>query len=125
MRRVAGRPNYFIMSDAASDGYELEINITPVRNWNIRLNGAKSEAIESNIGKPWFEWGAQRLPVWESLVAKNGEVDTIVKTFKKPRLCLRLVKFQTRREQWTLLAAARCMCIPVRTKVRMRQVAAM
>jgi hypothetical protein len=73
--RVAGRPNYFIMSDSASDGYELEINITPVRNWNIRLNGAKSEAIESNIGKPWFDWGAQRLPVWESVVAKNGEVD--------------------------------------------------
>src|SRR4030095_10916893 len=73
--RVAGRPNYFIMSDSASDGYEVEINITPVRNWNIRLNGAKSEAIESNIGKPWFEWGAQRLPVWQSVVAKNGEVD--------------------------------------------------
>lgn len=73
--RVAGRPNYFIMSDSASDGYELELNLTPVRNWNIRVNGAKSEAIESNIGKPWFAWGAQRLPVWESVVAKNGEVD--------------------------------------------------
>ncbi|MBI5769134.1 MAG: hypothetical protein HZA93_15175 [Verrucomicrobia bacterium] len=73
--RVAGRPNYFIMSDAASDGYELEINLTPVRNWNIRLNGAKSEAVESNIGKPWFAWGAQRLPVWQSVVAKNGELD--------------------------------------------------
>jgi hypothetical protein len=73
--RVAGRPNYFIMSDTASDGYEIELNVTPVRNWNIRLNGSKSEAIESNIGKPWFEWGAQRLPVWESVVAKNGEVD--------------------------------------------------
>jgi hypothetical protein len=73
--RVAGRPNYFIMSDSASDGYELEINVTPVRNWNLRVNGARSEAIESNIGKPWFEWGAQRLPVWESVVARNGEVD--------------------------------------------------
>ena len=73
--RTAGRPNYFIMSDAASDGYELEINLTPVRNWNIRVNGAKSQAVESNIGKPWFAWGAQRLPVWESVTAKNGEVD--------------------------------------------------
>lgn len=73
--RVAGRPNYFIMSDSASDGYEVELNFTPVRNWNIRLNGSKSEAIESNIGKPWFEWGAQRLPVWESVVARNGELD--------------------------------------------------
>ncbi|MDO8628962.1 MAG: hypothetical protein Q7R41_00580, partial [Phycisphaerales bacterium] len=51
--RVAGRPNYFIMSDAASEGYEVELNLTPLRNWNIRLNGAKSEAIESNIGLPW------------------------------------------------------------------------
>lgn len=73
--RVAGRPNYFIMSDAKSEGYELEINFTPVRNWNIRLNGARGKAVESNIGKPWFEWAAQRRPVWESVVAKNGEVD--------------------------------------------------
>jgi hypothetical protein len=73
--RVAGRPNYFIMSDSDSEGYEAEINFTPVRNWNIRLNGAKSKAIESNIGLPWFDWAAQRLPVWEALVAKNGEVD--------------------------------------------------
>ena len=73
--RTAGRPNYFIMSDSASEGYEVEINFMPVRQWNIRVNGSKSEAIESNIGGPWFEWGAQRLPVWESVVAKNGEVD--------------------------------------------------
>jgi hypothetical protein len=73
--RIAGRPNYFIMSDSASDGYELELNLTPIRNWNIRFNGAKSDAVESNIGKPWFQWGADRLPVWQSVVAKNGEKD--------------------------------------------------
>ena len=73
--RVAGRPNYFIMSDSASEGYEVEVNLTPVRNWNIRINGARSEAVESNIGLPWFEWAKQRLPVWEALVATNGEVD--------------------------------------------------
>jgi outer membrane receptor protein involved in Fe transport len=73
--RVAGRPNYFIMSDSASEGHELELNLTPVRNWNIRLNGARTKAVESNIGLPWFEWAKQRVPVWEALVAKNGEVD--------------------------------------------------
>jgi iron complex outermembrane receptor protein len=73
--RVAGRPNYWVMSDADSKGYELELNLRPVPNWNIRLNGAKSEAIESNIGGPWFTWADQRKPVWESLVATNGEVD--------------------------------------------------
>ena len=73
--RVAGRPNYFIMSDAASKGYEAELNFTPTRSWNIRLNGAISEAVESNIGLPWFEWEKLRRPVWEAVVAKNGEVD--------------------------------------------------
>lgn len=73
--RVAGRPNYFIMSDSSAEGYEVELNVTPVRHWNIRINGAKSDAVESNIGKPWFDWGALRLPVWESVIAKNGEVD--------------------------------------------------
>lgn len=73
--RVAGRPNYFIMSDLESSGYEVELNATPAKNWNIRVNGARSEATESNIGRPWFEWAAQRLPVWQAVVAKNGEVD--------------------------------------------------
>jgi hypothetical protein len=73
--RVAGNPNYQIMSDSTSKGYELELNLTPVPNWNIRINGAKSESVESNIGGPWFAWGAARLPIWEAVVAKNGERD--------------------------------------------------
>lgn len=73
--RVAGRPNYFIMSEFTSEGYEVELNFTPTRNWNIRLNGAKSEASESNIGGPWYGWRDARLPVWQGVVAKNGEVD--------------------------------------------------
>ncbi|HUG09766.1 MAG TPA: hypothetical protein VMM36_02075 [Opitutaceae bacterium] len=73
--RVAGRVNYFIMSDLESTGYEFELNVTPVPSWNIRVNGAISEAIETNVGGPWFEWAAQRLPVWQAVVAKNGEVD--------------------------------------------------
>ncbi|MDO8540033.1 MAG: hypothetical protein Q7S40_06280 [Opitutaceae bacterium] len=73
--RVAGRPNYFIMVDSESKGYELEFNLRPTRNWNVRINGAKSEAIEANIGKPWFDWAEARKPVWEALVASNGELD--------------------------------------------------
>lgn len=73
--RVAGRPNYFIMSDLESKGYEVELNLRPERNWNIRVNGALSETVESNIGGPWFAWVAQRLPVWQAVVAKNGETD--------------------------------------------------
>ncbi|MEO6243830.1 MAG: hypothetical protein ABIQ12_00225, partial [Opitutaceae bacterium] len=74
--RTAGRPNYFIMSDFTSEGYEAELNFTPTRSWNIRLNGAKSEAVESNIGSPWYAWRDARLPVWTAVVAKNGERDT-------------------------------------------------
>lgn len=73
--RVAGRPNYFIMSDAASKGEEAEINLRPVPNWNIRVNGSRSKAIESSIGGPWFQWAALRKPVWEAVVATNGEFD--------------------------------------------------
>lgn len=73
--RIAGRPNYFIMVDSESEGYELELNMRPTRNWNIRINGAKSDAVESNIGRPWFDWADARKPVWEALVATNGEVD--------------------------------------------------
>jgi len=74
--RVAGQANYFIMSDFKSEGYEVELNFAPTHNWNLRLNGAKSEAVESNIGGPWFEWTEARLPVWQAVVAKNGEVDS-------------------------------------------------
>ena len=73
--RTAGRPNYFIMSDFSSHGYEAELNYSPTRSWNIRLNGAKSEAVESNIGGPWYAWRDARLPVWNAVVAKNGERD--------------------------------------------------
>ena len=75
--RTAGRPNYFIMSDFESNGYEAELNFSPTRSWNIRLNGAKSEAVESNIGAPWYAWRDARLPVWTAVTAKNGERDTV------------------------------------------------
>ncbi len=73
--RTMGRNNYFIMADWESTGYELELNMTPVRNWNIRVNGARSEVRESNIGQAWFAWHDARLPVWQAVVARNGEVD--------------------------------------------------
>ena len=64
------------MSDFTSEGYEAELNFSPTRSWNVRLNGAKSEAVESNIGGPWYAWRDARLPVWTAVVAKNGERDT-------------------------------------------------
>jgi hypothetical protein len=73
--RNAGQSNYWIMSNFEGKGYEVELNVTPLPNWNIRVNGSKSTAVESDIGAPWFEWLRQREPLWQELVAKNGEVD--------------------------------------------------
>ena len=87
--QTAGRSNYVIASDSVSTGYEVELNLTPRPNWNVRVNGSKSEATDSNIGLPWIAWAAARLPVWQSLVATNGEVDAAGKpvTWKtSPRL---------------------------------------
>lgn len=68
--------SYNISSYSSGEGYEAELNFSPTRNWNIRLNGAKGESTETNIGADWFQWLEQRLPVWEGVTAKNGEVDS-------------------------------------------------
>lgn len=68
--------SYNISSDFSGEGYEAELNFRPTRNWNIRLNGSKGESTETNIGTEWFAWLEQRLPVWQGVVAKNGEVDS-------------------------------------------------
>lgn len=70
-----GNNNYNIHSDRTSEGYEVSLDFRPMPNWNIRLNGAKLKAVESNIGTDWIEWVGTRLPVWQSVVARNGEID--------------------------------------------------
>jgi hypothetical protein len=70
-----GNQNYNIHSDRTSEGYELSIDFRPLPNWNLRINGAQLTAVESNIGTDWIEWVNLRLPVWQSVVARNGEVD--------------------------------------------------
>ena len=70
-----GYDAYHPFSYKVSEGYELSIDLRPLPNWNIRLNGAKTEAKEDEIGRDWVAWLRQRVPVWEGVVAKNGEVD--------------------------------------------------
>jgi hypothetical protein len=67
---------YNVSSDQTGKGYELELDFSPSASWNIRLNGAKAETRETNIGQDWFQWLALRTPVWQAVVAKNGEVDS-------------------------------------------------
>lgn len=67
---------YNVISDQTGKGYELELNFSPSPSWNIRLNGAKAQAKETNIGQDWFQWLDLRVPFWQAVVAKNGEVDS-------------------------------------------------
>jgi len=70
-----GLNSYNMSSYRSGEGYEVELNFSPTPNWNIRLNGSKSTSTETNIATEWFEWRDQRLPVWQAVVATNGEVD--------------------------------------------------
>jgi len=70
--RDKGRANYWVMFDAESEGYELDLTFTPNRNWSFKLNAAKNEAVESNIGLEWISWLNQRLPLWQALNVPEG-----------------------------------------------------
>ena len=68
-------PTYMVMSFREATGHEVSLNVRPTPNWNIRINATKGDSVDSNIGTEWRTWIAERLPVWERVVAKNGEVD--------------------------------------------------
>jgi outer membrane receptor protein involved in Fe transport len=42
--------------DNTSEGYELEIDYTPVPNWNIKINAAKTNAYRENLGQPMLDF---------------------------------------------------------------------
>ncbi len=67
--------SYIVKSFQTAEGDEISLNLRPMPNWNIRINASKFKAIDDNIGLEWRAWFAARLPVWETVVAKNGEVD--------------------------------------------------
>jgi len=47
----ANVPNGFaVTEDSSSQGYEVEFNASPVRNWRLTLNGSKTTAQRKNIG---------------------------------------------------------------------------
>lgn len=71
-----GLNSYNMSSNSSGEGYEVELNFSPTSNWNIRLNGSKGESTETNIATEWFAWRDLRLPVWQAVVATNGEVDS-------------------------------------------------
>jgi outer membrane receptor protein involved in Fe transport len=43
-------PGFSVTEDAISEGYELEFNAQPTRNWRLTFNATKTEAQRTNIG---------------------------------------------------------------------------
>ncbi len=64
--RDLGRANYWVMLDNRSTGNELALTWRPSKNWDFIVNGSKTTTVQSNIGKPWFDWINARLPVWQA-----------------------------------------------------------
>jgi hypothetical protein len=69
----AGALTSRVMSFRQAAGYEVSLNLRPTPNWNVRINGTDSKTTDSDIGAPWLAWIQERLPVWQRVVAKNGE----------------------------------------------------
>mgnify|MGYP001180936441 CR=1 FL=1 len=58
--------------DTLSEGYEIEVNFRPVRNWNITLNASRTKAMRSNIGGEALNaWVDARNAVWNGA---GGEI---------------------------------------------------
>ncbi|MBK1879184.1 TonB-dependent receptor [Pelagicoccus mobilis] len=73
--RENGRANYWVMSDATAEGDEITVQANPIDGLNLRFTYSDQEAIESNIGLDWFNYIAERLPVWETLNVPEGGAD--------------------------------------------------
>lgn len=43
-------PGFTVTEDAVSQGYEMELNAQPTRNWRVAVNATKTEATRANIG---------------------------------------------------------------------------
>lgn len=66
-----------VMNFRKAEGYEFSLNITPLPNWNIRINGSDSKTVNSDIGRPWLRFIAERAPVWQRVKGtENGEAVT-------------------------------------------------
>jgi hypothetical protein len=49
---VSQPSGFTLTEDAVSEGYEIELNAMPTKNWRLALNAAQSEARRLNIGDP-------------------------------------------------------------------------
>ena len=54
-------------SDAASRGWELELQYNPTRFWTVKVTGNQQEAVDSNISLFMQQFINERLPLWTTL----------------------------------------------------------
>jgi hypothetical protein len=51
--------------DNTSEGYEFEINYQPTANWNIQINGSKTDAYRENLGAPMLAFIEKQWEKWQ------------------------------------------------------------
>lgn len=69
---------FTIQEDSSSEGYEIEFNAQPTRNWRFTLNASKTSATRSNIGGSNL---AEFVQAYESFLNKTA-VDANGNTFR-------------------------------------------
>ena len=57
--------------DNTSEGYEIEVNFTPVPNWNLQINASKTTAFRESLGKPMLDFIDQQ---WTKLQGPAGDL---------------------------------------------------
>lgn len=70
------------LSDTSSKGYEIELNVVPVRGWDIAINAAKNTAQRTNFAKNLIDWVEARNKVWNGApgdIYTYGSHDTTIK----------------------------------------------
>jgi outer membrane receptor protein involved in Fe transport len=55
------------VSDAQSQGWELEMQFNPTRNWTLKATGNQQEAIDSNISLFIQKYIDERMPTWTTI----------------------------------------------------------
>jgi hypothetical protein len=60
--------------DLTSKGYEAEITYSPTYNWNIKLDGAQTAAINTSIENDVASYIALRMPYWLTVKDDSGNL---------------------------------------------------
>lgn len=58
-----------LTADVQSKGYELELAFNPNKYWTLKVNGSKTETINSSIGSTWQAYRDERMPLWMTIVS--------------------------------------------------------